>query len=154
MATECPQCGIINLPNAPRCDCGYDLGTRPSLNMSGMSFKTLFFSLDGRIGLSTYWFKFSLPYFVLCLALIFLDRASGTLDLAGGIGLFSGIFILLTSYPSIAVGVKRCHDRDMSGWFLLVGLIPLLNLWVLVELGFSGGMVGPNRYGLPEMRTA
>jgi uncharacterized membrane protein YhaH (DUF805 family) len=110
--------------------------------------------LEGRIGLSTYWLKFLLPYFVLYLALIFLDRASGTLNLPEGIDLFSGIFILLRLYPSIAVGVKRCQDRDRSGWFLLVGLIPLLNLWVFVELGFLEGTAGQNRYGLPEMRTA
>jgi uncharacterized membrane protein YhaH (DUF805 family) len=32
-------------------------------------------------------------------------------------------------------------------WFLLVGIIPLVNLWVLIELGFLRGTPGPNRYG-------
>ncbi len=153
MANECPQCGLINPPDARRCDCGYDLATRLALNASRISLRTLFFSLDGRIGRSTYWLKFSLPYLAIYLALVLLDQALGTLDRNELIGLFSGIFLLLALYPSVAVGVKRCHDRDRSGWFLLVGVIPLLDLWLLIELGFLAGTAGPNRYGLPEPRV-
>ena len=48
----------------------------------------------------------------------------------------------------LALGVKRCHDRDKSGWFLLIGLIPIIGpLWLLVELGFLDGTPGPNKYG-------
>jgi uncharacterized membrane protein YhaH (DUF805 family) len=51
-------------------------------------------------------------------------------------------------WPAIAVGAKRCHDRDRSGWFLLVFAIPVLGaLWLLIELGFFRGAVGPNRFG-------
>jgi uncharacterized membrane protein YhaH (DUF805 family) len=87
---------------------------------------------------------------VVLIALLLLDSSMGTLDEEAEIGLFSGIFVLFTLYSSIAVGVKRCHDRDRSGWFLLLGLVPILNLWLLVELGFLEGTVGPNRFGLPE----
>jgi uncharacterized membrane protein YhaH (DUF805 family) len=51
------------------------------------------------------------------------------------------------------VGVKRCHDRNRSGWFLLIGWLPIMNLWLFIELGFLAGTVGPNRFGLPEPRT-
>jgi uncharacterized membrane protein YhaH (DUF805 family) len=106
--------------------------------------------LDGRINRSAYWLKFLLPYLIVLLVLLWLDKALGTLDGDAAIGLLSGAFLLLTSYFSIAVAVKRCHDRDRSGWFLLVGLLPILNLWLFVELGFLKGTVGPNRFGLPE----
>ena len=42
--------------------------------------------------------------------------------------------------PSIAVGVRRMHDVDKSGWFIL---IPIYNLILAV----TPGVVGPNEYG-------
>jgi uncharacterized membrane protein YhaH (DUF805 family) len=39
------------------------------------------------------------------------------------------------------------------GWFLLIGIIPLLNLWLLVELGMLPGTAGPNRFGPPEPKA-
>jgi uncharacterized membrane protein YhaH (DUF805 family) len=109
-------------------------------------------SFEGRIGRLRYWMFFA-PYSILYFALIRLDYARNTLAAGDGIGLYSGLFVLITLYSSFAVGVKRCHDRDRSGWFLLIGVIPLLNLWLLVELGFLSGTTGPNRFGLPEPRA-
>ena len=49
---------------------------------------------------------------------------------------------------SFAVMVKRCHDRDKTGWFIFIMLVPLIGpIWLLVELGFLRGTTGPNRYG-------
>lgn len=153
MVNSCPQCGLINPPTAERCDCGYDLVNRPLTNAPPISLRALLFSLNGRIGRSTYWLKFCLPFTVIYLALLYLDFELGTLNREKVLGIFSGIFALLVSYPCIAVSVKRCHDRNRSGLFLLVGLLPVLNLWVSIELGLLAGTVGPNRFGLPEPRT-
>jgi uncharacterized membrane protein YhaH (DUF805 family) len=55
---------------------------------------------------------------------------------------------LLLVWISIVGGAKRCHDRDRSGWFQLIILIPVLGaLWLLVELGFLRGTIGANRFG-------
>ena len=153
MVNSCPQCGLINPPTAQRCDCGYDFAKRLPIDASPISLRALLFSLNGRIGRSTYWLKFCLPFLVIYLALLYLDFEFGTLNRERPVGVFSGIFILLVSYPSIAVGVKRCHDRNRSGWFLLIGWLPIMNLWLFIELGFLAGTVGPNRFGLPEPRT-
>ena len=48
--------------------------------------------------------------------------------------------------PAIAVGVRRLHDTDRSGWWLLGSLVPLLNIVVLVFLCLDGTR-GPNRFG-------
>jgi uncharacterized membrane protein YhaH (DUF805 family) len=46
------------------------------------------------------------------------------------------------------LGIKRFHDRDKSGWWLLISLVPLIGpLWLLVELGFLQGSEGANRFG-------
>ena len=51
-------------------------------------------------------------------------------------------------WVDLAVSVKRWHDRDKSGWMLLIGLIPLVGLvWTLIECGFLDGERGPNQFG-------
>jgi len=112
-----------------------------------MPISQLLFSFQGRISRSTYWLKYFLPYVGIYILMIVLDIVSGTFDVGSDIGVFSGIFSLVAIYPSLAISVKRCHDRDRSGWFLLVGLIPLVNIWLLVELGFLKGTPGKNKYG-------
>lgn len=156
MVNSCPQCGLINPPTAQWCDCGYDFVKRAVTNRyaSPITLRALLFSLNGRIGRSTYWLKFYLPFVVICLASVWLDFVLGTLNREKGLGIFSGIFLLLAVYPSIAASVKRCHDRNRSGWFLLIGLLPIVNLWPCIELWLLPGTVGPNRFGLPEARKA
>lgn len=55
-------------------------------------------------------------------------------------GLFSTIFYLFTIVPTIAVGVRRMHDRGKSGFWLL---IPIVNLLLAIEKGEEGD----NEYG-------
>lgn len=55
---------------------------------------------------------------------------------------------LLLLWPGLAVSVKRWHDRNKSGWWVLVNLVPLVGwIWALVENGFLRGTPGPNRFG-------
>lgn len=149
MATDCPRCGLLNPPSAQRCDCGYDLVRSPTLSGSRITVRDLLLSFDGRIGRYKWWLFF-LPVSILSVALRLLDGALGTVDSRGLFGVFSGLFQLLVLYPSLAVHVKRCHDRDRSGWFVLILLIPVIQLWLLVELGIYPTKVGRNRFGLPE----
>jgi len=61
----------------------------------------------------------------------------------GGIGISAiiiWIFYLAILVPSIAVGVRRMHDQDKSGWFIL---IPIANLIFYC----LPGTPGPNKYG-------
>ena len=54
----------------------------------------------------------------------------------------------LLLWPRLAIGVKRCHDRDKSGLWLLLGFIPIIGwLWLLIEFGLLDGTPGPNKYG-------
>jgi uncharacterized membrane protein YhaH (DUF805 family) len=57
---------------------------------------------------------------------------------------------LLLLWPGMAVSIKRWHDRDRSGWWVLIVLIPVIGwLWALIDNGFLRGTQGPNRFG-PE----
>jgi uncharacterized membrane protein YhaH (DUF805 family) len=71
------------------------------------------------------------------------DPQTGVVTGGGGFGIFAIIlwlFYLAVLIPSIAVGVRRMHDQDKSGWFIL---IPIANL-VFYCLP---GTPGPNRFG-------
>jgi len=58
------------------------------------------------------------------------------------------IISVLFLYPIYALYAKRWHDRNKSGWWSLIGFVPLIGgLWLFIELGFLGGDDGQNDYG-------
>lgn len=59
----------------------------------------------------------------------------------------TGIFMLATFLPNLAVSVRRLHDTNRSGWWLLIGLIPLIGLIVLLVFFVSKGTEGENSHG-------
>jgi len=64
-----------------------------------------------------------------------------------GYGYVYLLYALVTLVPGLAVSVRRMHDVGKSGWFLLIGLIPIIGaIWLLV-LACTDGQLGPNKWG-------
>jgi uncharacterized membrane protein YhaH (DUF805 family) len=105
----------------------------------------------GRAGRREYWL-FTL---VNTLVLAVLGVATGIGTTWKGLNpLLAGlllVYALATAVPSLAIGVRRLHDSNRSGWWLLIGLVPLGGLVLLVFLAFEG-TAGPNAYG-PDPRV-
>ena len=129
-----------------------------------VDFWSLLFSFSGRINRAKYWIA-TITYVSVIIALV-------------GLGFFfrfdiiffviaALVFIAMT-VSGVAVGLKRLHDRDMSGWWLLVFyLLPVvldgigrqlgntiilslgsaMSVWALIVLGFLRGTPGANQYG-------
>ena len=58
------------------------------------------------------------------------------------------VLFAINAWIFLAVHVKRWHDRGKSGWWLLIGLVPIIGpIWLLVEMGFLRGTEGWNDYG-------
>jgi len=58
------------------------------------------------------------------------------------------IIVIILIYPALALYAKRWHDRNKSGWWSLILLVPVVgSIWVLIELGILRGTDGDNRYG-------
>ncbi len=55
--------------------------------------------------------------------------------------------LLLAIYINFVLGIKRAHDRGKSGFFVVLFLVPILNLWPMIELIFFRGIDGPNQFG-------
>ncbi|MBI4962563.1 MAG: DUF805 domain-containing protein [Desulfomonile tiedjei] len=73
--------------------------------------------------------------------------------LVGGPGILGGIYSLAVLIPSIAVTVRRLHDTNRSGWWWLIGLIPLIGFIVLIVFTVQDSQPGENQYG-PNPKAA
>ena len=85
----------------------------------------------GRARRSEYWFFFLFTAIVGVVGGILdaiFDTRSG---MYGGTGPIQGILQLALLIPSLAVGARRLHDTGRSGWWLLIGLIPLVG-WIIL----------------------
>lgn len=97
-------------------------------------------TIQGRASRSEYWY-FVLFYSILFTITIFLSIASETLGLI--LNTLVGLGFLI---PLITAGVRRLHDIDKSGWFMLLSLIPLIN-FVLLYFFVKKGTEGTNKFG-------
>ena len=62
-------------------------------------------------------------------------------------GPLSIVWSLANLLPALAVGARRLHDTDRSGWWLLIALVPLIGAIVLIVFFATKGTTGPNRFG-------
>lgn len=98
-----------------------------------------YFVIEGRAQRSQYWW-YALFTFIVGIA------ASG-LDVVIGFPILYMIFALGTLAPSICVSIRRMHDKDKSGWWLLIGLVPIVGVLYLLYLFVTPGSAGENRFG-------
>jgi uncharacterized membrane protein YhaH (DUF805 family) len=72
----------------------------------------------------------------------------------GGMDVLLGaplVYAAVFGLPTLALQVRRLHDQDKSGWWLLITLLPYLGLGWMLYLMAAQGTWGPNRYG-PDPR--
>jgi uncharacterized membrane protein YhaH (DUF805 family) len=101
---------------------------------------------SGRSRRSEYWY-FSLFYLIFYLGLAVVDGVLGTFDTKSGFGLCSAVWAVAMVIPSLAVSIRRLHDTGRSGWWLLIGVIPLLGAIALIVFFAQDGEPGTNRFG-------
>lgn len=101
---------------------------------------------SGRSRRKEYW-SFFLLYLVSLIVASIIDNILGLANELTGYGPISVLVILGLFVPSLAAGVRRLHDTDRSGWWLLISFIPILGTIVLIVFLATEGTRGPNRYG-------
>ncbi|WP_324262977.1 DUF805 domain-containing protein [Altererythrobacter sp. H2] len=91
------------------------------------------------------------------IAAILASIIEAILGMSGSIGGTYGpltlLLVLGIIIPGIAVQVRRFHDQDKSGWFVLLGLIPIVGGLIVLVFMFLEGTKGPNRFG-PDPKGA
>jgi uncharacterized membrane protein YhaH (DUF805 family) len=98
-----------------------------------------YLDFSGRAQRMEYWM------FTLINVLVMLGLA--IVDAVLGLGFLSTIYALGVFIPSLAVAVRRLHDTNRSGWWLLIGLVPLVGLIVLIVFFVQDSQPGANEYG-------
>jgi uncharacterized membrane protein YhaH (DUF805 family) len=150
------------------------------------SLTALLFTFTGRINRAKYWLAvaiyLAITILLIAVGLILFGDSLLAIDdeaadeIAAGLlsrGLGFTLIVLVVYIPMVIsgfmVGIKRLHDRDKSGWWLLVfyvlpGLLNMIgeslsagwifalasfavSIWALIELGILRGTAGPNRFG-------
>ena len=130
-----------------------------------MDLSHILFSFKGRIRRTHYWLGaigsgivFGVILMVIMLvfgggaALMAQGGTDGANAGAAGIGIIGVLayiaVMVFVVWISLALQVKRWHDRDKSGVWVFINFIPLIGgLWALVECGFLDGTMGPNQFG-------
>lgn len=106
---------------------------------------------SGRSRRKEYWmFILAVIILYVACALLFGGLGGAVSDPEGAGGLFSIPILILALalfIPSLAVQVRRFHDQDKSGWFVLLGLIPFVGGLIVLVFMCLEGTRGPNRYG-------
>ena len=138
-----------------------------------MNWGNLFFNFDGRANRRKFWIAV-LVFVAIKVVLAILDYAT---DQSGILQALNSMLNIVMLVVAIAVGVKRLHDRNKSGWYLLLfyfvpgvlvticyefrlfredtSVIPTLlwllafavGVWTFVEMGCLRGTIGVNQYG-------
>ena len=120
-----------------------------------------YFDFSGRSRRMEYWM------FVLLFAIVYagammllfwdassMSKASGSAAAAaelGGVGRVGayifGFYFLVSFIPLLSVQVRRFHDQDKSGWFSLLGFVPVVGALIVFLFMCFDGTPGPNRFG-------
>jgi uncharacterized membrane protein YhaH (DUF805 family) len=95
---------------------------------------------SGRARRKEYW-MFFLFNLIIAFVLGFIE------GLMGGPGVIGMIYSLAVLIPGVAVSVRRLHDTGRSGWWLLIGLIPLIGVIVLLVFMVQEGKSEGNDFG-------
>lgn len=127
---------------------GLDLLFKDSSADKEAVFKELFFTSKGRLNRKSYIYRSLFLSLVLCIVQCVLTFATNTIDalellfavVAFGFSLFSFV-------SNIMMDVRRLHDLDLSGWWMLLMLVPLVNIFFALYMLFFKGTDGPNQYG-------
>jgi uncharacterized membrane protein YhaH (DUF805 family) len=116
---------------------------------------SLLFGFHGRVR-RLHWWLIRLGYIGFAIAVLGLvalvqsvfpvEAEDGPIASAGGLSMI--LCYALFVWSNLATNVKRFHDRDKTGWWVMIALIPLIGpIWLLVECGFLDGTQGPNDHG-------
>jgi uncharacterized membrane protein YhaH (DUF805 family)/predicted RNA-binding Zn-ribbon protein involved in translation (DUF1610 family) len=151
----CVGCGKLLHQSARVCpNCGADQAyfNSKSFGNSKQTSIQFYFNARGRIGRQQWWIG-HLILFVPLLILIFLaaileQPSSSDHSLSNAfLGILFIVWVVTYIWSGICLNAKRWHDNDYSGWMQLIGAIPLLGIWALIENGFLRGTEGSNRFG-------
>ncbi|MFA0039861.1 hypothetical protein BCT81_23450 [Vibrio sp. 10N.261.52.A1] len=101
---------------------------------------------NGRARRREYWYFFAVSLGI-TLLLSLIDNVLGWYDPNSDIGLLSGIFSLLILLPGLSVTIRRLHDTNRTGWWVLLYLVPVIGFFILSIFLILDSNMECNKYG-------
>jgi uncharacterized membrane protein YhaH (DUF805 family) len=99
---------------------------------------------DGRASRPAFWWWFLFG--------ILVGIGASIIDaIIGSFGVVSGLAALALLLPNLSVAIRRLHDTDHTGWWVLIGLIPIIGFIVLLIFYLRQSDPGENQYGPPPV---
>lgn len=98
-------------------------------------------TFEGRASRSEYWWFILFNFLAHLVAALLNDNLYYLVTLA--------LFL-----PGLAAGIRRLHDKDKSGWWMLLVFVPLVGSIILLVWFCQQGTQGDNRFGSPEAQIA
>ena len=116
--------------------------------MISLNIGQILFSFKGRIGRKQYW----LSYLGMIAVLFTIGIVAGVIGVdEDRLNTFFLILYVPIFWISFAISAKRFHDRNKSGWWVLIGFIPIIgSIWLLIENGCLAGDMETNDFGAPH----
>lgn len=156
---KCSKCDSDNSEDAEHCGtCGASLSSGVSASKGMVSFQDAiklgfegYFTFNGRSTRAEFWF-WALFATLANLAFRIVDSVIGTGSIENG-GLLTFLWGFATLIPGLAVGARRLHDINKSGWWQLMWLISwlLIPMFVLLWWAAKRGDDGENNYGASSL---
>ena len=116
-----------------------------------MDYKALFLTNAGRLNRQRYWIGVIILFVIQIVWYVLVVLILGDSDVSR---VLIGLVYLAAIILGINLGIKRFHDRDKSGWWVLIALIPIIGpIWYFIEVGCLPGTAGPNSYGPDPLGT-
>ena len=100
---------------------------------------------SGRARRQEYW-MFVLFNVIIVLFLGIIDEMADS-DFESSRSTLTTLYVLATLIPFLAVGVRRLHDTGRSGWWMLIGVIPIIGAIVLLIFIIQDSQLMDNQYG-------
>jgi len=113
-------------------------------------------TFDGRARRKEYW-MFTLINFLIMIGLMIVMGIAGqdNPQIIGILGMILNLYGLAVFLPGLAVTFRRLHDTNRSGWFWLLGFIPIIGAIILIVFLAQDGDASENQYGSnPKLVTA
>ncbi len=98
---------------------------------------------EGRAGRAEYWW-----FFLANLIISFVLQAIA--GVSNALLILAVVYSLAVLIPGLAVAVRRLHDTNKSGWWILISLVPFVGVIVLIVFLATDGDQGANQYGNPD----
>lgn len=103
-------------------------------------------TFNGRAKRAEYW-MFMLISFAVGLFLSIMDSIIGTYGSEFGVGILTSVYILATLIPTISLSIRRLHDINKKGWWILISLIPIFGSFILLFFMVKASVKKNNIYG-------